>query len=43
MDAKKFFELIKMKKAWKEGGEARQKLQENPKFEKEVKMLLTIG
>ena len=38
MDLKKFFELNKMRNTLNEGGEARQVLLKNAKFEKEVKM-----
>ena len=38
MDGKKFYDLYKMRRDWGEGGEERQELLKNNKFEKEVEM-----
>ena len=38
MDGKKFYDLYKMRRDWGEGGEERQELLKNSKFEKEVTM-----
>ena len=38
MDGKKFYDLYKMRRDWGEGGEERQELLKNNKFEREVKM-----